>query len=332
MARLVLGVATSHSPVLTLDSSDWLHRADADYANPALTLADGRTMTYAELVAERGELHEDQTTPEVFEQIAIRCQASLDRIAGDIAAARPDVVVIVGDDQDELYTAGNTPAIALFWGDEVVTHPWEGDAPQWVKTMAKGYGMDEIHRFPGHRAFAADLVRGLVAGGVDLAICNEVPDPQVAGFGHAFGFPVERLFRGRSIPIVPIMLNTYFPPNVISPSRCIDIGIALRQAIEASPLDLRVVVLASGGLSHFVVEEELDRRVIDNLGADGTEALRELNRDGLIEGTSEILNWVLTAGAVSHLPVRWTAYEPLRRTPAGTGIGLGFAVWGETTS
>lgn len=329
VAKIVLGVGTSHSPILTLESKDWHQRAKADYANPGLTLIDGRRVTYAELVAERGEPYGDAATPEVFERIAARCQESLDRIADEIAAAQPDVVVIIGDDQNELYTPGNMPAIAVFWGDPVVTHNFDDEIPDWMKTVAEGYGMDETHYFPGHPAFALHLIEGLIDRDVDLAICKDVPDPEKAGFGHAFGFPVERLFRGREIPIVPIMLNTYFPPNVLSAARCVDVGRALRDAIEASPDDLRVVVLASGGLSHFVVEEELDRYVLDNLDGEAVENLRSVTRASLAEGSSEILNWIMTAGAVSHLPLRWKDYEAVRRTPAGTGIGLGFAVWGE---
>ena len=103
----------------------------------------------------------------------------------------------------------------------------------------------------------------------------------------------------------------------------------LRAAIEASPADLRVGVLASGGLSHFVVEEAIDRQVMDGLAEPDGALLRALPREALLEGSSEILNWVMTAGAVAPLPLAWSAYEPIRRTPAGTGIGCGFAIWQE---
>ena len=188
--------------------------------------------------------------------------------------------------------------------------------------------MDAQHVFAGHPALAQDMIAGLMDRAVDLTICRDVPEPAKAGFGHAFGFPAKRLFRGREIPIIPVMLNTYFPPNVLSADRCFEVGRMLREAIEASPLDLRVAVIASGGLSHFVVEEELDRSVVSGLGDPTGKALRAIPREALLEGSSEILNWVMTAGAASHLPITWTEYIPVRRTPAGTGIGLAFAVWG----
>lgn len=39
-----------------------------------------------------------------------------------------------------------------------------------------------------------------------------------------------------------------------------------------------MAIVASGGLSHFVVDEELDRRVIEGLRAQDAESLMELPR------------------------------------------------------
>lgn len=329
MASIVLGIGTSHSPMLTLEGEDWHNRAAADRINKRLSLADGQLVDYDTLVAQRGEAYAAAATPERFREIAARCQQHLDRLATAIEAARPDVVVIVGDDQNEFYKPGNMPSIALYWGKDVVTHSFDDEIPPWMQTVAKGYGMDETHVYPGQPEFGRELIEALIDQDVDLAIADTVADPDAAGFGHAFGFPAERLFGGRSIPMLPVMLNTYYPPNVLSPSRCHDIGRKLRVAIEASPSDLRVAVLASGGLSHFVVEEELDRRVMEGLSDPEGTALRELPREALLEGSSEILNWVMTAGAVGHMPLTWSVYEPIRRTPAGTGIGCAFAIWSE---
>jgi hypothetical protein len=327
MARIVLGIGTSHTPLLSLDPSAWHNRAKADYENPKLTLADGRAVSYRQLVELRGEPYANVATPEVFATLADRCQKHLDHLATEIAQARPDVVVIVGDDQAELYSPGNIPAFAIFCGDEIATHAYGGPLPAWRKPVAEAYAMDKVHRFPASADFARRIVESLVDQSIDVAIATEVPEPEKFGFGHAFGFPIKRLFGGWSIPVLPVMLNTYFPPNVPTAARCLAIGRALRTAIEAVPDELNVAVLASGGLSHFVVEEELDRMVIDNLGQPDGGALGSIPREALLQGSSEILNWIVTAGAVAHLPLRYAAYEPLRRTPAGTGVGAAFAVW-----
>lgn len=292
-----------------------------------MTLADGRAVSYSQLVELRGECYADVANADEFCRISDWAQLQLDRLGDEIERADPDVVIIVGDDQEELYSPGNIPSIALYWGQDVVTHKYGPEMPSWWDPVAQGYGMDEPHTYPGHPGFALSLIEGLIARDVDLAICNQISDPNNAGFGHAFGFPVERLFRGKSIPIIPVILNTYYPPNVLSSARCHAIGVSLKEAIEQSPQDLRVAVIASGGLSHFVVEEQLDRQVMDNLGQPGATELRAIPREALLEGSSEILNWILAAGVLTGLPLAWSEYEPVRRTAAGTGIGLGFATW-----
>jgi hypothetical protein len=156
---------------------------------------------------------------------------------------------------------------------------------------------------------------------------SQVDDPRKAGFGHAYGFIVKRMFRGRRIPVVPILLNTYFPPNVPSAARCHDIGKALRAVVEASASTARVAIVASGGLSHFVVDESLDGQVIGALQSHDASVLRGLPRKALVSGSSEILNWVLAAGALENMQVTWKLYETLRRTAAGTGVGAAFLIW-----
>jgi hypothetical protein len=44
-------------------------------------------------------------------------------------------------------------------------------------------------------------------------------------------------------------------------------------------------------------------------------------------GTSETLNWIAAGGAVEHLAMDLIDYVPAYRSPAGTGVGMAFAVW-----
>jgi len=330
MARIVLGIGSSHTPLLTLPAEEWAHRAAADYANPQLNLSDGRLVTYGELQAEVGDRYDDVVTVEALRRKAELSQAALDRLADALEAAAPDVVVIVGDDQEELFSAANQPAIAVFYGEEVATSDKFGadELPDWMRTVGEGYMMDDVHVLPGAPQLALEVIQGLLDRDVDVAASARVEDATKAGFGHAYGFIVNRLFRGRRIPVLPVLLNTYYPPNVPSASRCHDIGRALRAAVEASPTERRVAIIASGGLSHFVVDEALDRRVIEGLQSGCGDALRSIPRGALNSGSSEILNWVLAAGALEGLPLAWCEYQPIYRTPAGTGIGVAFAVWG----
>lgn len=333
MARIVLGLGTSHTPLLTLDSDEWQHRANVDYANPKLNLSDGRRINYAQLLAETGPRFEEAARPEELQRKAALCEAALDRLADALEAAAPDVVIIVGDDQGELFGPANQPAFAICHADELTTTGIYGrdSVPDWMRKVGRGYLMDARHALPGAAAFSVQLIEGLVDKGIDVATVAHTGtgEDAKAGLGHAFGFVVKRLFRQRAIPMVPILLNTYFPPNVPSAARCHDIGIALRQVIEANDSGLRVAVIASGGLSHFVVDEALDRSIIDAFANRDANVLRSLPRGALNSGSSEILNWVLTAGAVDSLPVQSIEYLPLYRTPAGTGVGAAFVIWSD---
>jgi hypothetical protein len=123
------------------------------------------------------------------------------------------------------------------------------------------------------------------------------------------------------------MLNTYFPPNVPRPGRCYDIGHIIGRVLTASPLPLRVGIVASGGLSHFAVAEDLDRGALDSMRRHDADALRSIPHLALRSGNSEILNWIMAAGALEGLTVDQCDYIPAHRTPAGTGIGLAFLTW-----
>jgi 3-O-methylgallate 3,4-dioxygenase len=126
---------------------------------------------------------------------------------------------------------------------------------------------------------------------------------------------------------VPVFVNTYYPPNVPSAARCYELGRALRRAVESWPGTARVAVIASGGLSHFVVDEELDSRVLSGITGRDAGILGSLTRDQMRSGTSEILNWIVAAGALENLSATVLDYVPGYRTPAGTGAGMAFARW-----
>jgi 3-O-methylgallate 3,4-dioxygenase len=118
-------------------------------------------------------------------------------------------------------------------------------------------------------------------------------------------------------------------PNQATARRCYELGLALRRHIESWPPGLRIGLIASGGLSHQIIDEELDQTVIGALvaGDDGT--MRALPRDRLnrAPGTPEILNWVAVAAAMAPTRMTLVDYLPCYRSLAGTGHGLTFGSW-----
>lgn len=328
MAKIVLGLGTTHSPMLNLTAEQWKHRAEIDFANKKLHLANGTRLTYPELLELRGPVYRDQINLDIMKEKELACQAALDRLADALERVNPDVVVIVGDDQAELFSPDSQPAFAIFHGDDMATTTgkYGKGASDWMLQVGRGYMMEDVYHAPAAQSFSTSLIHSLIMQDVDVAAVASVPEPTKAGFGHAYGFILKRLFR-REIPVVPVLLNTYFPPNVPTANRCYDIGRRLRTAIEQHPSDLKVAIVASGGLSHFVVEEDFDYMIINALKARDEATLRAIPHSALRSGTSETLNWILTAGAVDFMPVRSLDYYPLHRTEAGTGVGAAFCIW-----
>src|SRR5690606_6035846 len=102
----------------------------------------------------------------------------------------------------------------------------------------------------------------------------------------------------KTYPIIPISINTYYPPNQILPQRAYRLGKAVRDAVESWHEPLRVVVMATGGLSHFVIDEQFDKMFLDIM-AHGDEADHaQLPLEKLQSGNSELRCWSALAGAI----------------------------------
>jgi 3-O-methylgallate 3,4-dioxygenase len=203
-------------------------------------------------------------------------------------------------------------------------HPVDhGLGPQLIEVQ-RNLGMDG-ETYPCDAALGRHLIESLMDQGFDVS--SSASTPADTGFGHAFAWVAGRLLKDHPIPSVPVLLNTYFKPNQPTPSRCYDLGVALRKAVETTSSDARVAVVASGGLSHFVVDTELDQTLLAAMTDHDPATLRTLPAPRLDSGSSEIRNWITAAGAGAHLSTKWVDYLPAYRSAAGTGVGLAFGLW-----
>lgn len=325
MAKIVLGVGTSHTPMLNAPVGDWARFIERDRIRPHLT-KDGRPVTYEELERLAPPQVAAELRPEVFADKHQRALAEVERLGAVVRNAKLDTLIVVGDDQKELYDDDNMPAVLLYRGQTIRNVPLaQHPGPDWARAASARYFEKDAPRdYPVDAPLAEHLISHLMED-FDLSCANTLADGY--GEGHAFGFVHNRLLAGTVIPVVPVFLNTYYPPNQPTPGRCYKLGQAIRAAVASFPGDARVGVLASGGLSHFTVDPDLDGRVIEALRAKDAQALAALPREQLNSGSSEIRNWICMAGAVEHLALRHIAYIPAYRTPAGTGTGLCFADW-----
>lgn len=336
MAEIVLGLGTSHGPMLSTPSDQWGARVkfDQDMKRHAFR---GRYYSFDELCALRkAESLADKITPERWREQHAACRRAIDALSLAFAKAAPDVTVIVGNDQMEIFTDANLPAFMVFHGERIDNIPYS----EVQKTrLGPGLLMSEWgHHGPAAEVYRGDpvlalhLIRALMEDGFDVATSKELPDvptSRSSGIPHAYGFVYRQLMREHVTPSVPVFVNTFYPPNQPSMRRCVAFGRALAEAIARWDSPARVAVVGSGGLSHFVVDETLDRRVLDAMQDADLDRLAALE-DGLFQdGTSEVRNWLPLGAAMAHagLPMHLVDYQPCYRSMAGTGNGLAFAAW-----
>ncbi len=327
MAKIVLGIATSHTPMLNTPAKDWPSFIDRDGVREFLD-KEGNPATYEELLTRADPRAAPELTPERFAARHDEAQASVDELRRAVRRAELDALIILGDDQKVLFHEDHLPSFLVYYGETIRNVPLSPHfrGPEWSRlATARYYEEKEPRDYPVASPLALHLIDQLIDREFDVSSSNGLAPGE--GEGHAHAFVRKRLMDNQSLPVVPVFINTYYPPNQPTPRRCYNFGRAIREAVESYPQDLRVGIVGSGGLSHFVVDEELDRGIIDALRRKDADALQSLPRKKLNSGSSEIRMWIAVGGAVEHLDMSWANYVPGYRTPAGSGTGLGFAVF-----
>ncbi|VCU68856.1 Protocatechuate 4,5-dioxygenase beta chain [Pigmentiphaga humi] len=334
MARIVFGLATSHGPMLSTPPDLWRLRASADQKNQAHWYR-GESLDYDSLLARRAPGFAAQLEPAAQQSSFDRCQRALDRLADRFAQAAPDVVLVLGNDQSEVFTEELVPAFTIYTGAAIENIPLSEEA---VARLPPGIAIaEESHCPPGGATYAGapelagHLVSSLIDQEFDVATSTGMPRSLKAqeGIPHAFGYIYRRIMRDAPPPSVPIFTNVGVGLNRPRLRRCLAFGHALKRAIDILPADLRVAVVASGGLTHFCVDEELDRQVLDALMRRDEAALAAIPEAMFNGNTAEIRSWYPLAAAMhdSGLRMELLDYVACYRTPAGTGSAMGFAVW-----
>jgi 2,3-dihydroxyphenylpropionate 1,2-dioxygenase len=157
-----------------------------------------------------------------------RFTESVDRLRAAAAGLAPDVAVVFGPDHARNLFYDCMPPFCI--------------------------GIGRVRGTGDYRTPRGDLPQ---AGPLAREICAEVTaqgfDPALSldlGIDHGLTQVYSKLFPALDLPIVPIIVNSGCPP-LPSFRRCFDFGHAVGQAIRSAAGTDRVLVIGSGGLSHW---------------------------------------------------------------------------------
>jgi len=242
------------------------------------------------------------------------------KIRERLKAARADAVLLIGDDQEENFTAANMPQLLVYTGGDYVADDWDR------KHTATLHNQPEIAR---------TIVAGCVEEGFDVGWSNAFRDGKL--LSHAHAEPALYLMKESGVPVVPLFVNAVHPPAPTA-KRCYAFGQALARVIENDLADRRIVLCASGGLSHFSpshpwahhvgsryvgdISVEFDRKIVDWMRAGEGQRLAEFSSRELIEnGEGELRQWIVLLGAIGEAKPEFLVYEPLFRSIMGMGVG-----------
>jgi Catalytic LigB subunit of aromatic ring-opening dioxygenase len=329
MADIVLGIGSAHGPLLSTPPEQWDLRAKADRENKSHWYR-GKTYDYESLLRERTPGFAREVELETRRERFARCRAGIEVLGRKFKEVAPEAIVIVGNDQREFFNAELTPSITVYRGKQIknVQHMHE-DMPG-LNIAEPGNSPEEGAMYPGATDLADHILDSLADDGFDLAQSDATPSAAPrGGIPHAYGFLYHSILGDEPPPSVPIILNVHFPHNVPKNPRCLELGHALQRAIKNFTGFRRVAMMASGGLTHFVIDEELDQQVLAAMQKGDEQALAGLPEKFFKVGTAEIKNWFPVIAAMNAEKRRFhqVDYVPCYRSEAGTGNAMAFVYW-----
>jgi protocatechuate 4,5-dioxygenase, beta chain len=229
---------------------------------------------------------------------ALAARQRYEDLRQQLAAARPDVLLVVANDHLNQWFMDNMPPFLLGKAPRA-----EGPFPHEMRELGL-----PAYRAPGDAATARALVEASYEHGIDLAWSDEYL------LDHAFVVPLTYLRPEADLPIIPFFSNVMAPP--LPPARRFHaVGGALRAAIAALPAALRVAVVASGHLSVEIggprvmreaPDAAFDTRVVDLIGRGDVDGLLTMATPERMQQagnlTAAFLNFVLLVGLAGGQP------------------------------
>ncbi len=209
-----------------------------------------------------------------------------------LAEKKPDVLFLIFNDHVTSFFFDHYSQFALGVGES-------------YRTADEGGGPRPLPPIKGHPALAAHIAAGLVADEFDLSFFQD------KGLDHGCFSPLSILLPHQPTwpaAMIPMQIGVLQAPSP-SARRCYKLGQSLRRAIESFPEDLKVAIVATGGLSHQVHGErcgfnntEWDMKFLDLLEKDPEQltnmTIAEFATLGGWEG-AEVVMWLIMRGAMA---------------------------------
>ncbi|HKX31725.1 MAG TPA: gallate dioxygenase [Blastocatellia bacterium] len=252
MARILGGIATSHSP----------------------------TIGFA---LDHEKQHEPAWAP-VF--------AAYEPIQRWLSEKQPDVLFVIYNDHATSFFFDHYSTFALGVGESYAV-------------ADEGGGARALPALKGHAALAQHLGTALVAEEFDLSFFQDRALDHGCFSPLSLLWPHQPDWPGRVVPLQVGVVQFPMP----TARRCYHLGRALRRAIESYEEDLKVVIVATGGLSHQVHGEragfnntEWDALFLELIEKDPVRLTELTHADyarlGGLE-SAEVIMWLVMRGALS---------------------------------
>ncbi len=225
-------------------------------------------------------------------------------LRADLEAAKPEVLIVVANDQFVNFFFNVIPTFFITLADEV-----------------KGQFTRHRFRYQNHKELGGAILRAALERGIDFAFGHYVE------LQHTQTVPLYFILPEPTIPILPIYVNTWVDP-LPTPRRCYQVGELIRDVAASRPE--RVAILATGGLSHFPgsprigeIDTQFDHQILEILRAGKAATLADYSLEQLQQaGDSEFLNWMVVLGTVGQAKAANTFYMPDL-----VATGWGFVSW-----
>jgi 2,3-dihydroxyphenylpropionate 1,2-dioxygenase len=283
---LVSALAASHAPNILLEPGrEWEDFMDLHYSMAP---------------------HGSANRPTLEQQKKLRHDAEIafSTLRADLERAKPDVLIVIANDQFVNFFWNNIPTFFVTIADRV-------------------QGQFTRHKFDyqNHKELGNAIIRAGMEKGIDFSYGEHIE------LQHTQTVPLYFLLPQPTLPILPIYVNTWVDPAP-SPRRCYQVGELIRQV--ANSAKERVAILATGGLSHFPgsprigeIDEHFDHQLLEVMRkGEGRSLINYSVQDLLHAGDTEFLNWMVVIGAVGDAKATYTAYMP-----DFVATGWGFVSW-----